>query len=82
MTFELEGTKNEDYVDNISVSNINYRDTLYGNSVDDVQSSYEVIPSTFVNPNTIRSLLIIITPLLAFLIALLIYKKRSKKING
>ena len=81
MTFEIEGTKNEDYVDNISLSNINYRDSIYEDNPSNVQTNIEITPSTFVNPSTYKNLIFIILPIIMMLISLVIFKYKTKGIN-
>jgi len=81
MTFDLEGTKNENYTDGIDLTNIQYRDELVDGSYDKVTSSLEILPNTITNPKTITSLLYLLLPIAVLLVALTMVKlnERNKK---
>lgn len=83
MTFDLEGTKDENYVDDISITNINYRDNLYEGGYEDLKSDLNIHSSSSIkNPNTYGNLLFILLPLLIIGIALIINKKTKQYNNN
>lgn len=83
MTFNLEGTKNENYVDDINITNINYKDNLYEGNYDTLQSNLRIHTSGLKNPDTYRNLALILLPIIILAISLGIVKvqrDRKKKI--
>ena len=82
MYFYLEGTKNENYTDDIKIVNIEYRDEVYEGNYEEVKADLNIVPS-IINPKTLTNLLFIIIPiilLLVTLIAINISNKKEKKI--
>ena len=76
MTFDLEGTKNESYLDNVSIVGIYYQDNVYSGSYDNVVSDLRIVPGTHKNPNTWNNLFIVIVPFITLLVAAFYRKKK------
>ncbi len=82
MSFYLEGTKNENYTDDIKITNINYKDTVYEGDYEELESDLNIIPNV-TNPKTLSSLLYILFPIIILSINLIVIKifERKKKHN-
>ena len=76
MTFDLEGTKNESYLDNISIVGISYQDNVYSGEYDNVVSDLRVVPGAPKNPNTWNNLIYVFIPFITLLVAAFYRKKK------
>lgn len=83
MTFDLEGTRNENYTDDIKLTNIKYKDSILEGNYQELKSDLEIIPYKITNPKTLANLLYILLPILVLCFALAMNKlseKNKKKI--
>ncbi len=75
MTFDVESTKNGNYIDDIKISDLSYSDDLYEGDYDTIQNNIKVTPSSSLkNPNTYRNAILILLPFLILGISLIIIK--------
>lgn len=78
MTFNLEATKNEVYVDDVAVVDILYTDDLYSGEYEMLKSDLKVIPNSS-NPKTYRNTLLLTLPILLLMVTMLTLKLRGEK---
>ncbi len=79
MTFDLEGTKNENYVDDINITNIQYRDEIYEGSYEVLQSNLKINTKKIENPNTYRNVALILLPILVLIASFGIVQLQKNK---
>ena len=80
MAFEVEGTKDSTYLDNISLNNIEYTDEVLTAKYDDLDSNLNIISTKpLTNPETGMKGLFVVIPILLLLIVSGISILRRKK---
>ena len=78
MTFDIESTKNGNYIDDIKISDLSYSDDMYEGDYDTIKNNIKVTPtSTLKNPNTYRSIILILLPFLILGISLIVIKVQN-----
>ena len=83
MTFDVEGTKDNTYLDKITLRNVEFTDEILSGNYKDLDSNLNVISTkeTISNPKTGIKLLFIIIPILLLIIvgtiSLFIKKKKA-----
>ena len=81
MTFEVEGTKDSTYLDNISLNNIEYTDEVLTAKYDDLDSDLNIVSTKpLKNPETGIRTLFIIMPILILLVVSGLNILRRKKV--
>ena len=81
MTFEVEGTKDSTYLDNISLNNIEYIDEVLTAKYDDLDSDLNIVSTKpLKNPETGIRTLFIIMPILILLVVSGLNILRRKKV--
>ncbi len=79
MSFDLEGTKNENYTDGIDLIDINYKDEILDGSYQKVTGQLQIIPNVLTNPQTLTNLFYILLPIMVLLVALSMIKLAEKE---
>ncbi len=89
LSFDLEGTKNENYIDGIDLMDIDYKDEILTGSYQKVSSKLGIKPSkkdtiNLTNPKTYANIIYMLLPLIllfvAFVMVKLFEKENKKKI--
>ena len=85
MTFDVEGTKDSNYLDKVSLSNIEYTDEIVSANYNDLDSNLNIISTKNLisNPKTGTRMIFIIIPIIILLIVgiLSVFKKKNKATN-